>query len=139
MSDEIEEVRRKAEECICHICDQSVIVHDGRHLTSSLHVPSIRDAVEHSNRHPSSSARDGDLEYVVEDGYYPGDKQHFIDLQEVPEDLRYSASIQIMSQLAFRGLAVNSVRWSPPRLHVMAVEDVSFGYYGEASTEGTDR
>lgn len=139
MSDEIEEVRRKAEECICHICDQSVTVHDGHHLTSSSYAPAIRDAVQHSNRHPSNSAREGDLKYVVEDGYYPDDKQHFVDLQDVDEDLRGSASIQIMSQLAHRGLVVNSVRWSPPRLHVIAVEDVSYGYYGDASTEGSGR
>ena len=127
------EVREKAAEGICYMCDEPVTVHDGTPVTPQAAIPAIQDAVEHANRHPSNSARDGDLQYVAEDGYYPGDTAHYVDLSEVPEDLRYSASIQAFGQLARRGLAVNSVRWDPPRLHVMAVDDMAYGFYGGAA------
>jgi hypothetical protein len=128
--DALETIREQAANCVCSICEEPVTVHDGSHLVTEPSAPAIADAVEHANRHPSNNARDGDVRYVVEDGYYPDDKEHFIDLSEVPADLRKSASIDIISHLTKRGLYVNSVRWDPPRLHVMATEDAAFDYYG---------
>jgi len=131
----LEVVQAKAAEGICHLCDEPVTVHHSRNLTTMSFVPAIRDAVEHANRHPSNNERDGDIEYVAEDGYYPGDKSHFIDLSGVAPDYRRSASIQVVSQLAERNLAVNSVQWEPPRLHVMAVDSMAYGYYGGVAND----
>ncbi|WP_226042712.1 hypothetical protein [Natrinema sp. DC36] len=84
------------------------------------YVNAIADAVEHANAHPSNSAReDYDMEYVVSEGYYPGDNTHEIDLSEIPEHLRQSAMIQAQSQLADRGLMVNSVAFEAATLHVV--------------------
>lgn len=135
-SKRLDAVREKARNCICHICDEPVTVHDGAHLTTEMHVPAIADAVAHANRHPSNNARGSDLEYVVEDGYYPDDKCHYVDLSAVDAGLRKSASIDAISHLEKRGLAVNSVRFDPPRLHVAAVDDMAFGYYGGVIEDG---
>lgn len=126
----LEEVRWNARNCVCHRCKERVSIHEGGHVTSMAYVPAIADAVEHANRHPSNTERNGDLRYVVEDGLYPDDYSHLIDLSEVPEELRESASIQITGALAKRGIAVNSVRWEPPQLHMMAVADMAYDYYG---------
>lgn len=112
-------VKQNAGGAECPICDEPIVIHTGPHTVTTAGVHAIQDAVDHSNRHPSNNERDGDLKYVVEEGYYPREWSHFVDLSDVPEDLRYSASIQITSQLAKRGLAVNSVRWDPPKLHVI--------------------
>lgn len=106
----------------CGLCDHPMIIHTGAHLTATGHVAAIDDAVDHANRHPSNNARDGDLQYVVEEGYYPEEWTHYVDLSAVPEEYRYSASIQATSALAKRGLVVNSVRFDPPRLHVMGAD-----------------
>lgn len=131
MSDQdAEATRQKAAEGVCPRCERPVKRFDGEHIGSTAGVPAIVDAVEHANRHPTNNERDGDLEYVVEDGYYPGEYQHFVDLADVPPDLRHSASIQAISELSKRGLLVNSVRWDPPRLHVVAALTLNFDYYG---------
>lgn len=103
----------------CNNCDEPVTVHSGGHPTTTAGLVAVQDAVAHANRHPSNNARDGDLAYVVEEPFYPDEYAHFIDLSNVDADLRYSASIQAISELARRGLVVNSVRWDPPQLHVM--------------------
>lgn len=127
-----QEVREKAAKGICHLCDQPVTVHDGSHVTPQAAIPAIQDAVDHENRHPGNSARDGNVTYLVKDAYYPGDYSHLIDLSDVDPEMRHSASIGIMGQLSRRGLGVNSVYFDPPRLHVMAVGGMSYGFYGGA-------
>ena len=137
VSDEqLEVVREKAANGVCHLCDEPVRAHNGSHVTTQSFVAAIQDAITHANRHPSNTARNGELEYVVEDGYYPDDKCHYVDLSAVDPELRKSASINATSALAQRGLAVSSVQFDPPRLHVMAVDDMPFGYYGEVDEDG---
>jgi hypothetical protein len=126
----LEEVRRKAAQGICYQCDEEVAVFDGPHVTGRGGVPAIQDAVTHENRHPGNSEREGDIEYIVEDGYYPDEWSHYVDLSEVPEEHRNSASIGIISELAKRNLVVNSMRFDPPQLHVIGLDAMAYGYYG---------
>jgi len=127
--DALDHARQKAREGICVVCDEPIAYHDPATITGEEFVDAIKDAVDHANAHPTNNARDGDLAYVVEQGYYPGDHAHYVDLSDVDDTLRQSASIDIMTHLAQRGLAVNAVRWTPPSLHVVSHEQVAFDYY----------
>ncbi|RLM83721.1 hypothetical protein D3D02_17105 [Halobellus sp. Atlit-38R] len=129
----VAEVRRLADQGICYQCREEVTVHDGTHVASQVRIAAIRDAVTHANRHPANSAiaeSDGVINYVIEDGYYPGEYRHYVDLSGIDPELRRSASTTVISELERRNLAVNSVQFDPPRLHVMALDQMAFGYYG---------
>lgn len=105
----------------CPRCDEPIVVHNGPHLVTVGGSPAIVDAIEHAMAHPSCTVREGyEMEYVVEEGYYPGDTIHYVDLSGYPPEHRSGASLDAHVELSRRALMVNSIRWDPPRLHVVA-------------------
>lgn len=88
-------------------------------ISASSHHQAIQDAVG------ATVANNEDYEnvkYSVSDGYYPDEWEHEIDLSEVPEDRLMGSSVSVVSELARRGMAVNSVRCDPLRLHVIGLD-----------------
>ena len=97
-------------------------------LSASPFHQSIQDAVD------VAAAKDEgreNMNYSVSDGYYPDEWVHEIILSGVPDDWVHGASVSVISELAKRGLAVNSVRVDPIRLHV-----VRFGWFKERADTG---
>lgn len=71
----------------------------------------IREAVEAVNDSPTfGDTADGDVAYVVRDGYYPDDYEHLIAVTDVSPAERHRAFLTIQSQLVSRGYAVNAVK-----------------------------
>lgn len=104
----------------CSRCDEPVVIYNPGHRSYDKEIGAVVvDAVKHANRHPGNNEMDGNMVAAVEDGYYPGELTHFVDLSGVDEDLRHSATITINSELNKRGLMFNSVRFDAPKLHVV--------------------
>lgn len=86
---------------------------------------SIQAAVDEANAKPTFENVDGELAYVVEDGYYPEDYQHMIDVTDVAKPDRADALLHAQSALCARGYVVNSLRSDDDghltRLHVVAL------------------
>lgn len=105
----------------CRLCDEPIVIYNPGGQSYDKEIgPVVGDAVDHANRHPSNNALEGNIRAGFEEGYYPGEYQHFIDLSTVDEELRHSATISINSELNKRGLMFNSVHFGDePKLHVV--------------------
>jgi hypothetical protein len=108
----------------CGVCGEEMLVDSrGDALIGRDYVTAIRDATEHAMAHPTCNAREGyDMEYVVKDGYYPGDKSHYIDISDFPAEHRGGAFLDAQSMLVKRGLVINSVKWGSALLHVVTLD-----------------
>jgi len=67
----------------------------------------------------------GDLTYVIEEGYYPGEWTHYIGLTDIPVSSRARALLAAQSALCRRGYMVNSARSDDDglleKLHVVSM------------------
>lgn len=118
------EMHRQSGDATCRLCDEPMVFYNSaRPLVTTGYVGAIQDALEHAMRHPSCTTReDYEMEYIVEEGYNSDEWLHYVDLSDHPDEYRRGASLDAISQLARRGLMVNSIEWEPPRLHVVAVD-----------------
>lgn len=106
----------------------------------------IRAAVDGINADPSFAKNvDGDVTYRIDEGYYPGEWTHYVDVTDLPVDQRARALLTAQSQLAQRGYVVNSMRSDDDDGHLEAFHVVSLRWlysaraYGRRqATEGDD-
>ncbi|ELY68891.1 hypothetical protein [Natrinema versiforme] len=71
----------------------------------------ITDAIAEANERPSFTKHiDGELSYVVTEGYYPDEYTHFVDLTDIPADQRHRALSTVQNTLCRHGYIVNSLR-----------------------------
>jgi len=84
----------------------------GRPLVTVDHKYSpIVEAVDAVREVPSFEKNtEGDVSYVIEEAYYPGEYSHYIDVSGIEPERRGMAFMHVQSKLAARELTVNSVR-----------------------------
>lgn len=95
-----------------------------RTTSSGFRLSAIQEAVDEANRKPSfAKNHDGRMEYVVTEGYYPDEYDHYVDVTDVEPAGLFSAFLGIQSELCRRGYMVNSIRTDDDgrltKLHVM--------------------
>lgn len=82
-----------------------------RRTTTEYPLRGISAAVDAANETPSFAKNvDGELEYVVTEGYYPDEYSHHIDVTDIPPGDRSRAFLHAQSKLCQRGYAINSIR-----------------------------
>ena len=82
-----------------------------RRADTEHELAAIREAVEAINDSPTFGENtEGDVEYRIEEGYYPGEWTHYVDLSNVEHSGRGSAMLHAQSELCSRGYVVNSIR-----------------------------
>lgn len=71
----------------------------------------IKEAVQAVRRVPSFEKNtEGDIAYVVEEAYYPGEYSHYIEVSGVDPERRGMTFMHVQGALAERELTINSVR-----------------------------
>lgn len=86
----------------------------------------IEDAIAEANDRPTFTKHiDGELSYVVTEGYYPDEYTHFVDLSDIPLDQRHRAFSTAQSALCRHGYLVNSLRGDDDgtleKLHIVSL------------------
>lgn len=73
-------------------------------------LPAIRKAIEDANEDATFAKHiDGEMEYVVNDGYYPDDYRHYVDVTDIPPEDRPRAFQTAQANLCRHGYAINSL------------------------------
>jgi len=80
-------------------------------VRSEYKISDVTRAVEEANERPSFAKNvEGEMEYIVEEGYYPDEYSHYIDATGIQEEDRSQAFLHAQSALCGNGYAINSIR-----------------------------
>lgn len=80
-------------------------------VTSEYKLRDVTKAVEEANERPSFAKNvEGEMEYIVEEAYYPDEYSHYIDVTGISEEDRSRAFLHAQSALCGNGYAINSIR-----------------------------
>lgn len=110
-----------------------------RRADTEWELPAIQDAVDAVNDSGTFGDNfEGDVAYAIEEGYYPEEWTHYVDLTDVETDGLQTAFSTTQSELVRRGYGINSIRTDDEgrvtKLHV-----ISLSWFYDARSHGKQK